>query len=582
VIAAIYARKSNEVDVAEEQKSVVSQIEGATAFIASKGWTLGPECVFVDDGISGAEFKNRPSFVRMLNSLEPKPKFDVLVVRDLDRIGRDQQYGQAAMYKIAEAGVKVWEYVSGAEVPLEGAMNQIYLGLKFGFAALEIEKTSERVTDKMIQKFLRGEAVGAPAFGYRSVYILRKPDAQGNDRSYEPVAKELLHHALHEINPEQAAVVTRIFELTRDGLGRERIAKLLNREGIKSAKGNTWDKAVIRHVLNRDVYHGQTAYGTIKRGHKNGTAKSIKRVAPLATLARPELQIISDELWAATQGARQSREVNQLRGTDGKLSGHPSASSWLLTKLSRCGKCGGALYVKESGKRKDGSKKAEYRCGKSRSGRCDNLTGYPVKETDSAILSLVEAEVLQPDVLERTLDAELADAGQIAVDRERVSVELQAIQTDLDKLVKALLAGAGVETITAALKERETVKQTLQAQAEHLDGKAKASQIDRVALRASIADWREKLSDNPIIARQVLGRVLTSRLTFQPNGDIHGEATFGQLIRSGWVPAYADRGQKGTSGRPSNPICPSVASFTFEGKVSTCKHATVEADFVTV
>jgi DNA invertase Pin-like site-specific DNA recombinase len=63
MIAAIYAHKSTEqLGVADEQKSVTRQIEHAKAYAQEKGWTLDDGLVFVDDGISGAEFANRPGF----------------------------------------------------------------------------------------------------------------------------------------------------------------------------------------------------------------------------------------------------------------------------------------------------------------------------------------------------------------------------------------------------------------------------------------------------------------------------------------------------------------------------------------
>jgi len=62
MFAAIYARKSTEqvVGVADDQKSVARQIEHSRAFAATKGWTVDEAHVYVDDGISGAEFANRP------------------------------------------------------------------------------------------------------------------------------------------------------------------------------------------------------------------------------------------------------------------------------------------------------------------------------------------------------------------------------------------------------------------------------------------------------------------------------------------------------------------------------------------
>ena len=72
MIAAIYARKSTDQnDVVEEAKSVGRQIDHARAYAVKKGWTVADDCIFVDDGISGAEFANRPGFLRLMNALTP-------------------------------------------------------------------------------------------------------------------------------------------------------------------------------------------------------------------------------------------------------------------------------------------------------------------------------------------------------------------------------------------------------------------------------------------------------------------------------------------------------------------------------
>jgi site-specific DNA recombinase len=76
---AIYARKSTDQSgVVDEQKSVARQIEHARAYAVRKGWIVDESCVFVDDGISGAEFANRPGFLRLMNTLKPRPPFQVL------------------------------------------------------------------------------------------------------------------------------------------------------------------------------------------------------------------------------------------------------------------------------------------------------------------------------------------------------------------------------------------------------------------------------------------------------------------------------------------------------------------------
>ena len=68
-MCAIYARTSTEQNgVAEEARSVARQVEHARAFAEAKGWTVADEHLFVDDGISGAEFARRPGFLRLMNA----------------------------------------------------------------------------------------------------------------------------------------------------------------------------------------------------------------------------------------------------------------------------------------------------------------------------------------------------------------------------------------------------------------------------------------------------------------------------------------------------------------------------------
>ena len=90
MIAAIYGRKSTKQEgVADEAKSVTRQVDNARAFATSKGWTVADQHVYVDDGVSGAEFERRPGFMRLLAALEPTPPFEVLIVSDRKSLGRE-------------------------------------------------------------------------------------------------------------------------------------------------------------------------------------------------------------------------------------------------------------------------------------------------------------------------------------------------------------------------------------------------------------------------------------------------------------------------------------------------------------
>ncbi len=90
MIAATYARKSTEqIGASDEEKIVTRQIEHARAYATKKGWTAPEEHSFVDDGISGAEFVKRPAFLRLMNALSPKPPFQVLIMSEESRLGRE-------------------------------------------------------------------------------------------------------------------------------------------------------------------------------------------------------------------------------------------------------------------------------------------------------------------------------------------------------------------------------------------------------------------------------------------------------------------------------------------------------------
>jgi hypothetical protein len=67
--------------------------EHGRAYAQRKGWTVADEHVYVDDGISGAEFANRPGFLRLMNSLKTgsrsRPGFQVLIMSEESRLGRE-------------------------------------------------------------------------------------------------------------------------------------------------------------------------------------------------------------------------------------------------------------------------------------------------------------------------------------------------------------------------------------------------------------------------------------------------------------------------------------------------------------
>ena len=148
MIAAIYARKSTEQNgVADEQKSVARQVDHARQYAVRKGWTVDDASVFIDDGISGAEFATRPGFLRLMNSVKPRAPFQVLVMSEESRLGREAIETAYALKQLVTAGVRVFFYLEDRERTLDSPTDKIMLSLTAFADELEREKARQRTYD---------------------------------------------------------------------------------------------------------------------------------------------------------------------------------------------------------------------------------------------------------------------------------------------------------------------------------------------------------------------------------------------------------------------------------------------------
>src|SRR5262245_29265493 len=130
-IAAVYARKSTEQHVSDDCKSVTRQIALARAFAEEKGWTVLDE--FADDGVSGALASKLTGRARVLAAAADE-KFSVLIVRDIDRLSRNDEELPGIIYALRDAGVEVWSYSDRARVDTRTAMHRGMLTMRATFA----------------------------------------------------------------------------------------------------------------------------------------------------------------------------------------------------------------------------------------------------------------------------------------------------------------------------------------------------------------------------------------------------------------------------------------------------------------
>jgi len=101
--------------------------------------------VFIDDGVSGAEFARRPGFVQLMASLKPRAPFDVLIMYDESRLGREQIEVGYALQQIVTAGVQVWFSKDAQQRLLHTPTDKIMLSLESFASEVQRVAAAERV-----------------------------------------------------------------------------------------------------------------------------------------------------------------------------------------------------------------------------------------------------------------------------------------------------------------------------------------------------------------------------------------------------------------------------------------------------
>src|SRR3989442_1158341 len=340
MIAAAYLRKSTTQDgVADDEKSLSFQYDHVATFVAGKGWLLSPDHTYVDDGVSGAEFARRPGFVALMNSLKPHPPFDVLVMYDESRLGREQIETAYALKQIVQAGVRVWFSKDGRERTLDSATDKVMASLVNYASEMQREQTAARTRDTMVRKARSGHVAGGAVFGYRNLRV-----ATNGGRG----------HVEREIIEAEAAVVREIFERCAQGCGFRRIAIALNHHRAPAPKPRRtttvgWSPSTVRDVLPREMYSRRIVYGKRKKRDQWGQKRPTLRPKDdwIVVPAEP-LRIVSEELWQAAHERLHTSRQSYLRTNEGKLCGKPGngvESKYLLTGLVTCGECGGPFTL---------------------------------------------------------------------------------------------------------------------------------------------------------------------------------------------------------------------------------------------
>lgn len=315
--AVIYARFSSTL---QNPTSIDDQVRMARDYCARQGWAVVD--VFTDSEKTGRNTR-RPGFQAMKAAVIDC-RADVVVVEAVDRLTRRLADALSHFELFQFQGTTLHSVTEGPQ--------DFHRVLFAAFGAQHLSEMISAHTRRGMQGALTRGRLHTSAYGYR-----KRAAEDGLNR---------------EIDPDQAAIVRRIFTDFARGLSAQKIAAALNAEGIPSPRGGTWDGSTIRGngarsegILRNPLYVGRASVCKFGRQYHPDTGARRTFATPADTVEQeiPELRIVSDDLWHAVQAEiARRREASAATGNP-----HPARrSKFLLSGLLTCGVCGAPYVVR--------------------------------------------------------------------------------------------------------------------------------------------------------------------------------------------------------------------------------------------
>lgn len=535
--AAIYVRVSTE----EQASSASAQEDGARLWCAREGHVVS--IVYRDEGVSGGEWARRAGVLQLRADASTAPRpWDLLIVRDLDRLGRDAIRLPELLSHLADQDVRVIEWSTGQTVALDG-MALIVAQLRAGLAQIEREQIAHRTRTALAQKATRGLVTGGVVYGYRNV------------RSADGVR--------YEIHPDEAEVVRELYRRAAEGASARTLAALLNRRGVLSPRAEgggtgSWCSGTVRAILRSARYRGEATWGEIGSRYKGGTRILVQR-DDVIRYAVPA--IVTDAQWRAAQVHSDAELAARQRPPH-----RGPAPKYLLIGHAVCSACGGPIASARTSSGVGRTRRilTAYTCGRARDrGTCEARWYRPTDRLDAVVLEWLASDVLGADRLSAAIErARERHRQESAGAPDPRIADLAAEESEcgrvVSRLTTALEMGAGdLSDVVDRLRARTLRRAALRAELAVLTTPAPVVSLDVERKLLSIAgSLREVLAtgyqERPDLVRGVLGSVLADRLRVEATPDglrMEGEAYPGRLL---WSEAARTRGMVVTPTGPDH------------------------------
>lgn len=193
---------------------------------STPGWEYAG--VYADEAFTGTK-NNRPEFQKMLADCRAGI-IDMIITKSISRFARNTLTLLETAREMKSLGIDI--YFEEQELHTLSGEGELLLTLLAAHAQAESESVSSNCKWRIRNDFKKGVPVSSYLYGY-----------QMKNRQFFVV-------------PEEAKIVKRIFDLYLSGLGKNKISRVLNGDGVPAYGGGQWCPTGIEHILRNEKYKG--------------------------------------------------------------------------------------------------------------------------------------------------------------------------------------------------------------------------------------------------------------------------------------------------------------------------------------
>ncbi len=237
--------------------------------------------IYADEALTGTK-SNRAEFQKMLAACR-NGEIDLIITKSISRFARNTVTLLETVRELKDIGVDV--FFEEQNIHTMSADGELMLTILSSYAQEESFSASENQKWRIRRDFEQGRVSSMRMLGYRRTSEGRL-----------------------EIIPEEAVIVRRIFSEYISGMGKMKIANMLNEENFPTINGCEWTTEDIRRILQNEKYAGnmllQKAY---RENHITKKCLKNKGELPQFYVEESHPAIIEPQIFEMVQGLIKNR-----------------------------------------------------------------------------------------------------------------------------------------------------------------------------------------------------------------------------------------------------------------------------------